>query len=210
MSGAGQDPRIEPGRSCRPEANLSSDEESTHTREAIEAWTLATIPRALAYARSLLRDRSRGEDVVHDCYVRLLRKGEAYDLLADGTKLLFKAITNACIDINTRERRLESLDEPPGGRQGEPPWSSVDRRALDPHELAAHREFEAALAEGLRRLPVAQRAALELKSLGYSLEEIAEALGTSPSNAGVLVHRARKALAARLAHFLGNRSHEET
>ena len=35
----------------------------------------------------------------------------------------------------------------------------------------------------------AQRGALELKSLGYSLEEIAEALGTSSSNAGALIHR---------------------
>ena len=51
-------------------------------------------------------------------------------------------------------------------------------------------------------MTVAQRGALELKSLGYSLDEIAEALGTSPSNAGVLVHRARKILAERLARFL--------
>jgi DNA-directed RNA polymerase specialized sigma24 family protein len=43
---------------------LSADKFSTHSREAIEAWTLATIPRALAYARSLLRDRGRSEDVV--------------------------------------------------------------------------------------------------------------------------------------------------
>ncbi len=54
----------------------------------------------------------------------------------------------------------------------------------------------------LGQLTVAQRGALELKSLGYSLDEIAEALGTSPSNARVLVHRARKLLAERLARFL--------
>jgi len=36
---------------------------------------------------------------------------------------------------------------------------------------------------------------------GYSLDDIAESLRTSPSNAGVLVHRARKALAEYLQRF---------
>ena len=67
--------------------------------------------------------------------------------------------------------------------------SLADRGVCDPHDLAAHHELEEALAHELGKLTVAQRGAVELKSLGYSLEEIAEALGTSPSNAGVLVHR---------------------
>ena len=73
---------------------------------------LATLPRALAFATSLLRDRALAEDVVHDCYVRLLQKADTYDLPRDGTKLLFKAITNACIDRNYRDRTPAE----PGGR----------------------------------------------------------------------------------------------
>jgi RNA polymerase sigma-70 factor, ECF subfamily len=180
------------GFSDRPDLN------GTH-----EAWALATLPRALAYARSLLRDRALAEDVTHDCYVRLLAKAGTYDLPRDGTKLLYKAITNACIDKNYRDRKMVSLE-------AETEWlcESTCRaplpgnRADDPHELAAHRELEEAVAAELEGLTVAQRGALELKSLGYSLEEIAESLGTSPSNAGVLIHRARKTLAARLARFL--------
>ncbi len=80
------------------------------TRAAREAWMLATLPRALAYATSLLRDRTLGEDVVHDCYVRLLEKSDTYNLLSDGTKLLYKAITRACVDRNYRDRRLLSLE----------------------------------------------------------------------------------------------------
>jgi DNA-directed RNA polymerase specialized sigma24 family protein len=82
----------------------------------------------------------------------------------------------------------------------------ADGRACEAHELASHRELEDAVAAELGRLTVAQRGAVELKSLGYSLAEIAEALGTSPSNAGVLIHRARKTLADQLARFLGDRS----
>lgn len=186
---------------------MSADQSSTHSREAIEAWTLATIPRALAYARSLLRDRGRSEDVVHDCYVRLLSRAGSYDLPEDWTKILFTAITNACVDISVRERRLVSLDEASRGVE-DASKMLADPRAIDPHSQVVHRELEAAVDEELARLTVPQRAAVELKSLGYTLEEIAEAVGTSPSNAGVLVHRARKALAARLARFLEDRSHD--
>jgi DNA-directed RNA polymerase specialized sigma24 family protein len=62
------------------------------------------------------------------------------------------------------------------------------------------------VADSLARLTLAQRGAVELKSLGYSLLEIAEALGTTPSNAGVLVHRARKIMADQLARFLEART----
>ncbi len=166
-----------------------------------EAWVLATLPRALAFATSLLRDRALAEDVAHDCYVRLLAKADTYDLARDGTKLLYKAITNACIDKNYRDRRMLSLEVATTGEvAGTAPVA--DRRGCDPCELAAQRELEEAVAVEISQLTVAQRGALELSSLGYSLEEIAEALGTSASNAGVLVHRARKVLAGRLARFL--------
>jgi RNA polymerase sigma-70 factor (ECF subfamily) len=41
-----------------------------------------------------------------------------------------------------------------------------------------------------------------MKSIGHSLQEIAETLGTSASNAGVLIHRARQAMALHLAPHL--------
>jgi RNA polymerase sigma-70 factor, ECF subfamily len=166
----------------------------------LEAWVLATLPRALAFAQSLLRDRTLAEDVTHDCYVRLLAKAETYDLTRDGTKILYKAITNACIDRNYRDRRMVSLEAEALGELSESPLA--DGRAADPLDLAAQHELAEAVALELESLTVAQRGALELKSLGYSLDEIAEALGTTVSNAGVLVHRARKILAGRLARFL--------
>ena len=65
-----------------------------------------------------------------------------------------------------------------------------------------HRELEDAVADGLAQLPVTYRAALELKSLGMSLQEIADALDVSANHAGVLVHRARQAMARHLAPFV--------
>jgi RNA polymerase sigma-70 factor (ECF subfamily) len=63
-------------------------------------------------------------------------------------------------------------------------------------------ELEAALAAGLERLPLVQRAALQMKSLGHSLQEIAATLNITVSHAGVLIHRARQNLARFLAPYV--------
>jgi RNA polymerase sigma-70 factor (ECF subfamily) len=168
----------------------------------LDAWVLATAPRAVAYAASLLRDRSLAEDVVQDCYCRLLQKADVYDLPRDGGKLLFRAITNACINHNTRAHPVLSLD---GFRDREDGmgWEVADRHTQEPAQVMVGRELRQAIAEGLAQLPVLHRAALELKSLGHSQQEIAQMLNVSPSHAGVLVHRARKSLAVYLAPFIG-------
>jgi RNA polymerase sigma factor (sigma-70 family) len=165
--------------------------------EALNAWVVTTLPRATAYARSLLGDAGQADDVVHDCYCRLLVKRDEYDLIRDGTKLLYKAITNASIDQRRRDKGWVSLDEAM--------LTTGTARTSDSEEpirLAMRREFDQALKEGLAKLPLLQRAAVELKSLGYSQREIAEALDVSPTNAGVLVHRGRECLAKLLGGHL--------
>lgn len=184
---------------------MASGSQPDRAERGTDAWVLATLPRALAFAHSLLKDRSLAEDVAHDCYARLLAQGERYDLPNDGTRLLYKAITNACIDRNYRDRKLLSLEyEGDDGAQLDVP----DTRAEGPAEKVARKELEGAVNEALAQLSVAQRGAIELKSLGHSLEEIADALGTTPGNAGVILHRARKALADRLRRFLGGPDHD--
>jgi RNA polymerase sigma-70 factor, ECF subfamily len=166
-----------------------------------DAWVLSTLPRAVAYAAGLLRDRASAEDVVHDCYCRLLRKADVYDLPRDGTRLLFRAITNACIDVSRGRGPVESYDQwkDDAGRSVE----FADRSAAEPWRQLEHRELQEAIGRGLDELPLTQRAAIELKSMGHSLQEIAEALGVTPSHAGVLIHRGRQALARRIGKFIG-------
>jgi RNA polymerase sigma factor (sigma-70 family) len=200
LGSAEQEYRRECGGSGVP--FLSENNRHQASRGQQEAWVLSTLPRALAFATSLLRDRTLAEDVVHDCYLRLLQKAGEYDLLRDGTKLLFKAITNACIDRNYRERAMLSLD---ATMDEDSPRSLlvIDAKDEGPLQTVVRRELEDVVEDGLAQLPVSQRAAVELKSLGYSLQEIAEALGTSAGNAGVLIHRARKAMAETLARYAG-------
>ena len=168
----------------------------------LDAWAMEVIPRAVAYARTLLARPADAEELVQDVLCRLLDHKE-YDLISDGRKLLFRSITNACINRTMRRREQVSLDAL--SEEGAS-WAGRSARApADPAEVAAGSELNAAIQAALAELPVMQRAAVELKSMQYSLEEIAGMLDVSASNAGVLVHRARRALAGRLARFLPGR-----
>jgi RNA polymerase sigma-70 factor (ECF subfamily) len=167
---------------------------------ALEAWVLASLPRAVAFARSLVRDPSVAEDLVQECYCKLLRKASDYDLPRDGTRLLFTALSHACIDHHRRERGRTSLDELLDGTDDHA-GGVTDGKSPDPEAEARRNELAQAVDRALATLPVLQRAAVELKGMGYRLREIATALEVSENHAGVLIHRARQTLAARLLAF---------
>ncbi len=167
--------------------------------DAADAWVLSTLPRAVAFAMGLLGDRAAAEDVTHDCYCRLLRKADVYNLPRDGAKLLFRAITNACVDLSRRRGSATSYDQcDESGRSLDLP----DNAAEEPSRKLEQREFADAIARGLDQLPLPQRAALELKSMGHSLQEIGEALGVKANHAGVLIHRARQAFTQFMAPYV--------
>jgi len=169
----------------------------------LEEWLMGVVPRAVAYARSLLRHHEDAEDTVHDVLFRLISHRE-YDLPRDGEKLLFRSITNACINRRSRAREMASLDAAqPGGERLASLLAS--ERESDPAGIAMTAELSDAVERGLKKLPPLQRAAVELKALGTPLREIGEILGLSPSNAGVLVHRGRKQLASELAPYMETR-----
>jgi len=180
--------------------------------DAIADWVRSTLPRALGYAKALLRDPVSAEDVVQDCYARLLARAAHYDLPRDGLKLLLRSVTNACIDLRTRERALLSLDAGADGASrallsldaGADGASLAvpDRGATDPHDAAVASELATRIEAAMAKLPLGQRAAIHLAALGYTLPEVAATIGTTHGNARVLVHRARKALEAELGPFL--------
>ena len=167
-------------------------------RDAVlERWVSGVIPKAVAYARSLLHSAHDAEDTVHDALCRILNHPE-YDLAVDGEKILFRAVTNACINQWKRKRMTVSLNL--SKDDSAPLLNTLPAgRTPDPARVAAGRETLEIVGRELAHLPPDQRAALELKALGHSLKVIAEMIGVTPSNAGVLVHRARKTLALRMS-----------
>lgn len=165
-------------------------------RDRLQAWVLAVAPRATAFARSLVSDPNRADDLVQECLYRLLRRADQYDLERDGVKLLFQAISNLCINEATRRKAVVSLDTTadPDGR----PIPVPDAAGLRPDQVVEHRELEEKVRAAVQTLPPMQRAAVELRALGMSKEQIGEVLRVTATNAGVLVHRGRLALAAAL------------
>ena len=165
-------------------------------RRRLDLWCRQVAPRALAYARSLLRDPILAEDVVQDCFYYLLRHANEYDLEKDGVKLLFRSISNRCINQITRRRTMQSLELV--GSDGRTEMIHADPSCPMPEDVAIRNELQSAVTAALALLPEMQRAALELAALGQGKTEIAEILEITPSHAGVLVHRARKALMEQL------------
>ncbi|HEV7282336.1 MAG TPA: RNA polymerase sigma factor [Pirellulaceae bacterium] len=176
---------------------LPTDASSSDAAEASGDWIAESAPRALAYARTLVRNEAVAEDLVQDCYQRLLAKADRYDLASDGARLLFKAITNACINRTQRRRPVLSLEQlHPEEKDG------GACRDGTPLEKALLGELSDALDAALGELPVEQRAAVELHAMGHSAGDIAEALETTPGNVRVLLHRGRARLAERLKPYL--------
>ncbi|MGV3484129.1 MAG: RNA polymerase sigma factor [Planctomycetaceae bacterium] len=169
--------------------------------EQLDAWVLQTSQRALGYAMTLTHSHEDAEDIVHDCYSRLLAKIDQYDLVRDGTKLLFRSITNACINLSQRRRPESSLSQL-GLDSGQNRHALTDHRMDQPVQRVLLHELEQAVAAAMSELPVTQRAAIELRSMGHSLMEVAEMLEISQANARVVLYRARTALAVKLQPFI--------
>jgi RNA polymerase sigma-70 factor, ECF subfamily len=172
---------------------------SRPTDAELEAWVLATAPRAVAYARSLLKHTHDAEDIVQECYSRLLKRADVYDLPRDGFKILLTAISNACINLRTRRKPWFRLVRDDDDETSEDP---ADTSAVAPDRELLQQELSLNVAEALLQLPQQQRAAIELKALDYSQQEIAEILSTTPTNVGVLIHRGRQTLAKLLESYL--------
>lgn len=174
--------------------------------DELNDWIVSTVQQALAFALSLLKNRVEAEDIVHDCYGRLLARADKYDLPRDGSKLLFKAISNACINATQRRAPTVSLEEvtnSPGANLTAPAdMGLADKVGSQPEQQAMHRELEAALKKALEELSTMQRAVIELRGLGFSLLDAAELLEISHANARTLLHRGRARLAQRLRPFL--------
>jgi RNA polymerase sigma-70 factor, ECF subfamily len=151
-----------------------------------EEQVLAALPRLRRYARSLSRDASEAEDLVHDC----LENAFANRLRWRGTNLdawLMTILTNLGRNKwRSRRRRpeivpLEAAAEVPSGQP-------------DPDPLAKDR-----LSRAIEHLDHDQRAVLMLVVVdGYRYAEVAGMLGVPIGTVMSRLSRARKALGEML------------
>ena len=153
------------------------------------SWDFAQVyeqyrERIYRYIRHLVSDQELAEDLVQETFTRAFK---ALPRMPDNLRMtpwLYRIATNACYDA-LRRRRLISW-QPLDGLDYEQALGAGD----DPQEEYGGKAelVRAALA----RMPVTYRQALLLREYeGYSLPEIALALGIAPSGVKMYLSRAR-------------------
>ena len=157
-------------------------------------------PAVWRTVRRLLTRRADAEECFQETFVAALELWRRQPVRSPRAALQRLATARAVDRLRQRyrdERHRES-----GGLDGESP-SEVPDAAPSPPQRAAAAELAEALRAALAQLPAKQADAFCLHCLdGYSYREIADALGESVDNVGVLLHRAR----GRLRELLADRA----
>ncbi len=162
---------------------------------------LAMLARLQMPAR--LRAKVDASDVIQQTLLEAHQAGARLAQLDEPGRAAYlrRILTNNLADLvrrfgaeardANRERSLEAQVHDSSARLAD--WLAADQSS--PSQRAAREEELLALAQALAQLPADQRSAVEMKHLqGYSVAEIAEALGKSESAVGGLLRRGLKRL----------------
>jgi RNA polymerase sigma-70 factor, ECF subfamily len=177
-----------------------------------EAAFIEHRPALLRHCYRMVGSHAEAEDLVQDTLERAFRARASYRGEAPLKRWLFTIATNTCLNALARRKRLllPQLEGEPAGRdftlgELEPELfvaPAPDARLFpDPEELSESRESVAlAFVALLQRVPPKQRAALLMKDvLGWSADEIADALELTVSSVNSALHRSRAAIAREKA-----------
>jgi RNA polymerase sigma-70 factor (ECF subfamily) len=155
-------------------------------------WLPAVLERyerpLLRHAGSVLSDAAAAQDVVQECFLKLLRNGQPVTNLS---AWLHRVTHNLAVDHLRGESRRQRLHAVAA--------ESTPTQSPSAEDALAVEDAEASIEHELLALSANERAVLHLKlKAGKSYREIAEITGLSQGNVGYLVHHAVKKVAARL------------
>lgn len=158
---------------------------------------------AKRFAWRMLGDWQEAEDAAQEAFLRVFRSAASYRPTARFATWFYTILGNLCRDRVRRRRRRPQDTEARSLGQGdlEPP-ASADR-VPGPLEDAMAGERRELVAEAVRSLPTHLLQAVALREFeGLKYREIAETLDCDLNEVKVLLHRGRKALAAKLGKAL--------
>jgi len=177
--------------------------------QAFETIVRTYGPRLLAVARRLVRDEADAQDVVQTAYLSAFRAVEQFEGAAQISSWLHRIVVNtALMKLRTRRRKPEESIEPllpsflTDGHHVEQfsDWSAPADVLLE------RKETRAIVRDHIDQLPESYRDVLILRDIEeLSTQEVADALGLTPTAVKVRLHRGRQALSTLLRHsFLRN------
>ncbi|WGX94948.1 RNA polymerase sigma factor SigJ [Nocardioides sp. L-11A] len=167
----------------------------------------ALRPRMVRVAYAILGSRAEAEDVVADCWPRLV-EADAREQIRDLAGWLTVAVARAATDVlrSARVRREEYV----GPWLPEPYVDPVDTAPDPADRVTLDETVSYALAVVLESLSPAERTAWVLHDVfGMGFAEVASVVGRTPAAVRQLASRARAHLAAQPARFEVDRSAHE-
>jgi RNA polymerase sigma-70 factor (ECF subfamily) len=157
----------------------------------------------LRHLHGLLRDSDAAEDVWQDVQFRVWRNLAKYDDSRKFSTWIYTIATNTALnEIRRRNRHkcLVSLDEIGVDAGGEDRIPEIEDQRGGPDSDLDDLDLNAQLAAAVLELPEINRRTLILREIGgRSYEEIAEETATSMGTVKSRLHRARAAVASRVA-----------
>lgn len=159
--------------------------------EAFEQFYERYMPLVYQVAMRVVGDRMEAEDVCHDVFLEVLRKGSGYDSRRGSIESWLAVMTRSrCLDRLRRQKRTTLLQESDtavfraGGEPG-------------PEELVLDRMQREALVHALGHLPLRQRQAIVSQYYGNETQSTMSAalnvpLGTVKSWVRYGIHNIRK------------------
>ena len=178
-------------------------------------------PSMLRVARMYVSSRAVGEEVVQDTWVGVLRGIERFEGRSSLRTWIFRILVNVAKTRGQRESRSVPFSATAGSDDDRPSyeasmfrgaddqwpggWSTLplDWRAL-PETVLTSNETLKVVDEAIASLPPAQAEVIRLRDvLGWSSNEVRNALELSETNQRVLLHRARAKVRRALDEYLG-------
>ena len=170
------------------------DEMSPTDQEGRTALLIQSQAQFLAFLARHLGSRAEAEDLLQTAYLKALTAGET---IRDDEKVLawlYRILRNVLVDAHRHRAATERLE---ARLIREAPGATVPDEALFHTVCQCVRDLARALKPEYR--DILQRVEVEEASLKMA----AEALGMTPNNASVRLHRARQALRTALLHMCG-------
>lgn len=147
--------------------------------------------RLFSVACRMMKDRDLASELVQEAFFKAFKNLQRYDGRGSAAGWLTRITVNTCLnEIRKRQKLVFS-------EHSFETWLEADRRE-GPAERAEASELRAAVRQEVEKLPPRRQAVLSLAALGYSYDEMAEALEESVSQVKSELFRARKKLREKL------------
>jgi RNA polymerase sigma-70 factor, ECF subfamily len=191
--------------------------------QVIDEWS----PGMKRLARCYVATDAQAEDVVQEAWISALRGLNGFEGRSRLRTWVLRIVANIAKSLAEREHRVTPFSSAPveegptvdperflpPGAQNAGAWRSLPAAWPElPEGEVLTAEAYAIVRHAVDDLPDAQRAVIALRDLdGYDASEVCDALGLTPGNQRVLLHRARASVRQRVeSYFLGPHATAQT